>query len=618
MTPRGLVILVIVAAVAVVAYATSLPGVFLYDDLPTICRNRAIRDPGNALRFFEDPDLFSGEAGNRMYRPVLLLTYLANYRAAGYQPSAWHLTNVLLHALNALLVALLATRLLPAFRRPVSGTVALLAGLSFALHPVHSEVVNYVSARSGAIATAGFLGALLLHLAWTRGRPSPLSRILLLIGSLLLFMLGLGGKEIAVAFVPTVLALELLDPEGGPPLRRLRSAVLRAAPAALVLVGYLLLREELLGTAVAGVEGRFFAVPGRADPFWGGGRTVLENLLTQSRVFWMYVWLLFFPTDLAIDRFVDVSRSVGDPRVLAALAGLLLLGLLVVWSARRRPFPAFCVLLFLFGLAPTSTLVPLNVLMNEHRLYLPGVGFALLVGAALGGLLVRWPAWGRSALGAAALCFLVLLTARNLSWQDPRAIWQENLETSPRSFRALNQLGTFEYRAAMKCGLDPSALPHLERAIAYYRDGERIYPNWIVLLQNLALSHQFRGRILGDEEDFAASARYFRACIELHPRAKGFRRDLALLLAMWGKYDEARRWYAELAAEGGLSPEAYEDDVFREVLTQLRSDGRAHLAWAGILARRGPEERERAEQAYRLAVSLGAPAVEGGFEGLLR
>ncbi|MBD3160631.1 MAG: hypothetical protein GF328_00810, partial [Candidatus Latescibacteria bacterium] len=206
MNLRGPAAPIMVAAVAVIAYATSLTGTFHFDDLPTILRNPAIQDPGNLDDVFVDPDLFSGEPGNRMYRPILLSTYLANHAIAGFDPVAWHLTNVLLHALCALLVVRLAGRLLEHFGVVETGLASLLAGLTFALHPVHSEAVNYISARSGVIATAGVLGALLCHLAFRRAEGPPKRRGLWLAASLSLFALALGGKEIAVAFVPAVFA----------------------------------------------------------------------------------------------------------------------------------------------------------------------------------------------------------------------------------------------------------------------------------------------------------------------------------------------------------------------------------------------------------------------------
>ncbi len=84
MTHRGPAVAIIVAAAALIAYAASLPGTFQYDDAPTIVDNAAVRDVNQVPGYFTDPALFSGVKGNRMYRPVLLLTYCANHAVSDH------------------------------------------------------------------------------------------------------------------------------------------------------------------------------------------------------------------------------------------------------------------------------------------------------------------------------------------------------------------------------------------------------------------------------------------------------------------------------------------------------------------------------------------------------
>ena len=70
------------------------------------------------------------------------------------------------------------------------------------------------------------------------------------------------------------------------------------------------------------VDERMFAVTGKVDLYWGGGRSIFQNLITQARVFWMYIGLLFFPKDLAVDRFVTVSTSILETAVIASILGI--------------------------------------------------------------------------------------------------------------------------------------------------------------------------------------------------------------------------------------------------------------------------------------------------------
>jgi tetratricopeptide (TPR) repeat protein len=539
------------AAVAALAvYAASLPGTFQFDDQPTILQNPAVRDAANLPRYFTDPGMFSGIPGNAMVRPVVLASYLANHAIAGYRPMVWHLTNVLLHALTAALVAVLAGWLLALFRpdRP-PGPAPLLAGLAFALHPVHSEVANYVSARSDSLATAGTVAALLLHLAWTRGRARGAARACLLAASLLAFAAALGSKEIAVAFVPAVLVLELLDPAGGPGRFRFAAAVRRTAPALLLTVGYLYLRKLLLGEAVTDVAGRMFAVSGKADPYWGGGRTIHDNLITQARVFFMYAGLVLFPVGLAVDRFVRVSTSLTEPAVLLSLigiAGLLAAAFLV---RRRAPLFTFLTLFVFFGLAPTSTIVPLNVLMNEHRLYLPGVSIAIAMGVVVAAGMRRWPRAATALAAGVGLCWAAVIVPRSLVWQDPAKLWAENVRVSPKSFRAHNQLGAALQADAARMGPVTAARPLLDRAVESLMEARRLYPGWYNPELNLGIVWRDIARITGDDTDFERSVSHFERCREISPGESRARYQIATTYGFWKRYDEAIARFGAMADE---------------------------------------------------------------------
>jgi len=496
----------LVAAVVVAAYAASLPGMFQFDDYPTILRNPSITDSGNMLRYFVDPTMFSGIEGNAMYRPVLLVTYSLNWEIAGFRPFVWHLTNILLHALNAVLVVMLTSRLLALFRpRRPAGYIPLLAGLVFALHPIHTEVVNYISSRSGAIATLGFLGALILHLAWTRGKRSLWSRVALLTGSMLLLLAGYGGKEIAVAFVPVVLVLELVAPDNGPFRQRCVRTLVRAAPAVLLTIGYLYLRNQFMGSTGVNVSGRVFEVPGRVDLYAGGGRSVFENLITQARVFWIYAGLTLVPVNLAVDRFVRVSTSLTEPQVIASLLGIAVIVALLLGVVRRAPLISLCGAIYFFGLAPTSSLVPLNVVMNEHRLYLPGVGLAILAALGLDALIRKWPRPAISAAVAVGTCWLVLVFSRSLTWQDPVKLWADSVRVSPRSYRSHNGLGAAYQGEAARLGNVPAALPLLDLALREFRISGEIYPRWFSAHLNRGIAYRARALISGRWPSFRST-----------------------------------------------------------------------------------------------------------------
>ena len=167
-------ILVLVASFAI--YSNSLDNGYHYDDEHSLQMNESIRSLGNIPSFFVDPGTFSDDPSKGMYRPLLLLTFALNYAANqsldldGYDVRGYHLVNLLFHALTAMLLWWLISR--------ATGRldVALVGGLLFALHPLGSEPVNYISSRSEGQASFFYLLGLALFVRGTgradRGWPT--------------------------------------------------------------------------------------------------------------------------------------------------------------------------------------------------------------------------------------------------------------------------------------------------------------------------------------------------------------------------------------------------------------------------------------------------------------
>lgn len=520
----------LVAVVACFTYANTLDVGFHYDDSHHLVGNPYVRDMAYVPRYFTDPGTFSGNPRLRMYRPVLMTTYAWDYHLGGYRPLAWRLTAIALHALGAIGV-LLAFRRLALLMRPgrkgpaLAG--ALVAALVFAVHPVFSETVDYASARSSLLATVLLVWAFWLHheaAALTRRGP----RLLLWTLSLALFGGALLTKSIAVVYPFLLAGVALVRGKGWR----------GVAPAVALVALYLVARDLLLGTAVID-----FHRPAAAgvDPYDGGRRPIPWNLFTQARVLLAYLWLLVCPTGLNVDHHVRISRTFWEPGVLAGTAALV--GLVVAgWRMRKtRPLVALGIFWFLLALAPTSTLIPLNVVMNEHRLYLPGVGFALVAGAALWPLLRRRRWAVRGAFAATCLVLLALTLNRNEDWRDPLRLWQEATRVSPESYGAWNNLGVQIRRRDND----------FERARAVFERALQCNPNaWEVVL-NLATLHLDFGRKNHDPELLATAERYVQRSLELEPSSDRSRWTLAEVWLAMGREKEARGAFDQLASESG-------------------------------------------------------------------
>jgi Flp pilus assembly protein TadD len=423
---------------AVAAYGRVLHGDFLFDDVRVVQRNPALQEFGGVLRGFWGNLLHGG-------RPTTEVTFALSHAMGGPVPWAFHSVSLLLHQAVVVLIFLFTREVLRmAGRGPTSGVAVAVAGI-FALHPMQSQAVSYVSQRSEVLASGLYLATMLLLLR--AGNPGPaLRRALAGVAALALFTLGMGAKAIVItAPLAWLLLLAVVPPSsapGEPP--RWRWRLLPFAP--LALVGILLVRGAL--RAVEGRPDAGFSVP---------GATPGSYFLTQWRAVATYVRLLAWPAGQNADWSFPMSRSMSEPAVLVTGAFLvaLLAGAGLLWWRSRRGndlasadgrAAAFGVAWFFLLLAPTSTFLPIADVLVEHRVYLASWGLILV--AVLGGerLLAR-VAPGRRTLAAAILVgtvwavLAVALHRRNAVWENDLAFWSDVVEKSPGKARAQFGLG---------------------------------------------------------------------------------------------------------------------------------------------------------------------------------
>lgn len=441
---------------ALLAYAPSLAGQYLFDDIHSIADNPALQDPWAALTCWIDPDAFSRGAG-KMYRPMLVSSFVLNGLLGA---AAWSLKlgNLLLHGAVVVLLfrwlAALGHRLLPAAA----------AAALFAVHPLASEAVNFVSARSELLCAVGLLVGLSAQLAWLRGQAGTSAVVGMLLGT----VVACGSKETG-AVMPGLLAAQafLLRQRRFERAELARTLAPLAAVVALV-VAYLVVRKLLLGAVAVPLLER-----PEGDPRVGYGRTLVVQLATMGTLLPTALRQCVWPWPLSVDPLVVYRSSFAEPAVWSGW--LLMLGLTVAAlrggpSARlRRVGVAFAWLVALPWIV-----VPLNMPYAEHRMYLPSCGLAAVVAAtgpwllaklrqpfAAGGLATR--AWIRHAPLAVLLAVFAAGAARR-SWlfHDEAQLWAAELAQRDDSFAAWWGVGTL----AMRQGDLVAAVAPLQRAHA--------------------------------------------------------------------------------------------------------------------------------------------------------
>ena len=422
-TPVWFGMLIVVLA-GIVVYWNSFDVPLVFDDYLSVQNNADVRF-GDALR----PGTLGG-------RSLLYVTFAINYALHEQDVWGYHFVSLLLHLLNGILVLFSAEHVLRRVEVDDSRVraYAVLAATFFAVHPVQTQAVTYISSRSEVLSTFFYLLAFLLFIK----TPDHRIGFLFSLPIAAIAYLGLQSKETAISIPAVLLAYDFLmraDAGFRPLFTRWRFYATFLAGAGGV--AYLL----LTGPLRASVGG---TLTGHLTPW--------HYLLTQTRVIVHYIRLVFLPVGLNLDHDFAPSASPFEPAVLVSSA--LILGLIsLAWYLRRRAaLVSFSIFWFFLTLAPTSSIAPILDVIFEHRLYLPMVGlcfsFPLVLARALEFFKKRTQFRAKVVpVGSGILALLMVGTVlRNEVWRDEVRLWSDVVKKSPDKARGYNALAMSYFR----------------------------------------------------------------------------------------------------------------------------------------------------------------------------
>ncbi|HEX4807490.1 MAG TPA: tetratricopeptide repeat protein [Bryobacteraceae bacterium] len=519
--------------IAFLVYGPAMDGPFLYDDryLPFLDRH-LIGQPFTAWLIG--------------LRPFVNLSFWLNAQISGSETWSYHAGNILLHALNSVLVFFIARWFLGRVGTPEKqlNVLSAIAGALFLVHPLQTEAVAYVTSRSETLAVLFFYGAFALFLYRRKGGIDWLSAI----GVLALFAAAQMTKEYSVVFPALLLLTDWLFPAGPDSQRhsaigtirqnwRLYSLLLAGAA-----IGGALIIRVLAHTTSAGFHLK------EASPS--------QYFLTECRAIWVYLRLVVLPFGQNVDPDFHFSRGL-DPLAVVGLLGLSALVAVSLIFRRRYALAAFGFLAMLLCLAPTSSLLPIADPLAEHRMYLPMFA-VVLIGLEF---LRRWNVDQGRMIGAAAVALLLctyLSFARSSLWANEIGLWQDSVNNSPRKLRPHFQLA-FSYYRAGRCG---NAVEAFQKAAQIQTPSFELLHDWGEAAdctgdETQALALFQRAEQLQSEDGLVASQigmilakqkRYGEALAELN-KAQGKSPDLAPIYAYRGNIYYAQGDFAKAVDE---------------------------------------------------------------------
>lgn len=479
--------LLLVVLLGALIYSNTLRVPFVLDDRVYITNDPALPD----FRAIVDADfaeqLIRLRQLNENFRTriVTFSTFAVNYQLHGYSLAGYHLANLLIHLVNALLVCRLVTLTMRtrfawsgerAGKDNPAGIAAISAALLFVSHPVQTQAVTYISQRFTSLATLFYLLAMTAYISWRladepipkAGKYLPLKgggkRTTLYALALVATVLAMLSKEISFTLPLMLTMYEFFFFSGN---RWRRWLALLPFLMTMLIIPMTILRENAHYHDIINLS-RALNGQGHVQP--------LYYLYTQFIVVVDYLGLLVLPINQSLDHFYSLRTDFFQLRVVLSasfLASLIAIGVyLFLRSAREKGRTGFWLRLIAFGifwfflaLSVESTLLPLEDLMFEHRLYLPSVGFFLVLVATIEILRDRMGKLGVMVLPVAVASLVLVWSgatyARNEVWRDRLALWEDAARKSPEKFRPHYVLGRF-YQDQ---GRDVDAFRELEAAV---------------------------------------------------------------------------------------------------------------------------------------------------------
>jgi Tfp pilus assembly protein PilF len=546
------------AALALITSINTLRNQFAADDLEQVLNSSFIKHLSNLPALFtRSVWSFGGSevalSTDMYFRPIIGSLLTINYAMFGTSPPGWHLINVLIHVAVALLVFLVSEELTG--RKLVAvGTAAL-----FAVHPVHSEPVAWVSGVADPLMALFVLCALYCYLRFRAN-----NRTYMLAGALGFYFIALLTKEPSIALLLVVAYCELVHFKAKSTLsERLIQGSKRVGFFLVPTAIYFLMRLNALGLGTFGLQPRY---------------SLLPALLTIPLAIVKYLGLMFIPFGYSYQHYTELVQTPVSISFIAPVTVILALAF-VVALVRSKPL-TFGAVWFVVMLAPVLAFLRMfdpAYLVQERHLYLPSMGICLATALGLEWVAGRGWLGSRQPILAAALALILLVVwsvayiRQNRTWDNTLSVYRNSVAVAPLSATAHALLSRTYYEAGRpreaeaeartaldldsKCATAYMNLSYftkqsgrLDKACEYLENAITTIPENAMTRQDLATIYLNLGMLYPQRKMFDAAEQSLFRSIEISPRPVAWYYTGQFYFDQ-GRFDDALAMYQKTLAE---------------------------------------------------------------------
>lgn len=478
-----------------ITYSNHFNNDFHFDDAHVVQNNVYIRNLANIPRFFKDASLVSSLPENQQYRPLVATTLALDYAIEKdiHRPFWFHVSMFFWFLVQCVFLFFFLWKIAnQAIHSPWNPLFALFGMTLYGVHTANAETINYISARSDSMSTCWVIIAFVVYTQWPHLRKWGLY--------LLPWVIACLFKQTAIVF-PALIFFYVLFFE------KHRGISALFCPTTAKQTWTQLLKST--GTLWILTFALLYFIKSMDPPsYTPGGGSVYQYLITQPFVMVHYFFTFFLPLQLSADTDWQTLHTIVDDRFFVGMIFIISALSVVFWTSKKaqtRPI-AFGLIWFFITLLPTSSIIPLAEVMNDHRLFFPLIGLVLTFCFAPYLVLQRKLSQKKNKLLPKLIflpiCLVLIAFSygtyqRNKVWSTEDTLWRDVTIKSPKNGRGL-----------MSYGLTLMSKGELYQAKNYFLEAQKLTPYYHTLMINLGIVNDALGLHKEAETYFEKAIQY--------------------------------------------------------------------------------------------------------------